>query len=356
MKKLISLLLCALLALSLLTACSSTEAGDTDVTGSNDSGSTAAENTESGKKPNPNVNYLADKKFDTDEYLEGCDAGFQYYLSCNGCETQDAYYMIGQLLLPKLMQFYDKASGISGPLCAKPECMHNSADCNAYLGGAYSICTYDGRIYWIGGTGSDDYLYSCAADGSDRKEIALLREMPPTHQKNYGGMTLFCHRDYCYCAYNTSTVENGATVNHNYLYAISLKTGEKFEILDDVSGMYGTGPRFDFGMQAVGNDIYILSDDGSVDETVDTQPIILRVFHSKTRELEKICEIAPPTDNIISMGNLKVTPERDIYFSTWHKDDEGNYIYNVEKAIPEENRSETVFTTDSSVMLRRIIF
>ena len=73
MNKLISLLLCALLALSLLTACGPTEVE------SNENGPAPAENTESGKKPN--VNYLADKKFDTDEYLEGYDSGLLCYSS-----------------------------------------------------------------------------------------------------------------------------------------------------------------------------------------------------------------------------------------------------------------------------------
>ena len=338
MNKLISLLLCALLALSLLTACGPTEVE------SNENGPAPAENTESGKKPN--VNYLADKKFDTDEYLEGYDSGLLCYSSSRGCETPDAYYMVSG----RYLMFYDKASGISGPLCAKPECMHDTTDCNAFIDIPLGICYYDGRIYWVGNNGSgDDCLYSCATDGSDRKEVALVREMPPTHHKTYGNSTIFCHRGYCYVAFNTSTVENGANVGHNYLYAISLKTGERYEVLDDLCGPYISGPGLDFGMYAIGNDIYILSDDGSVDETADTQPIIIRVFHSRTRELETICKIVPQTDDLISMGNLKVTPEQDIYICTWHKDDDGNHHYNVEKVIPEENRSEVVFTSDSSV-------
>ena len=79
MNRLISLLLCALLALSLLTACGPAEAENPGVTESDGSVTTAAENTESGKKSN--VNYLADKKFDTDEYLEGYDAGVLCYSS-----------------------------------------------------------------------------------------------------------------------------------------------------------------------------------------------------------------------------------------------------------------------------------
>ena len=348
MNRLISLLLCALLALSLLTACGPAESENPGVTESDGSVTTAAENTESGKKSNPNVNYLADKKFDTDEYLEGYDAGLLCYSSWMGCETPDAYYMFAGGANDSLI-FYDKASGISGPLCAKPECMHDTPDCNAYIGFPLCMCYYDGRIYWVSmGDGGDDRLYSCATDGSDRKEIAVVREMPATHQMNFSQWILFCHRGYCYVAFNTSIVENGVNVGHNYLYAISLKTGEKYEVLDDLSGPYISGPTLDFGMYAIGNDIYILSDDGSVDDVVDITPIILRVFHSKTRELETICKIVPPTDNLILMGNLKVTPERDIYICTWHKDDEGNRIVSVEKVIPEENRSEVVFTPDCS--------
>ena len=336
MNRLISLLLCALLALSLLTACGPAEAENPGVTESDGSVTTAAENTESGKKPN--VNYLADKKFDTDEYLEGYDAGLLCYDSWIGCETQDAYYMFGYQNNYSSLMFYDKASGISGPLCAKPECMHDTPDCSAYIGGALCSCYYDGRIYWVSmGDGGDDYLYSCATDGSDRKEIALVREMPATHQMNFSQWILFCHRGYCYFAYGTEIVENGASVNHTYFYAISLKTGEKYEILHDIADQSNS----DYCLQAVGNDIYILNEDWSAEETGEFSPLAVRVFHSKTRELETLCSFIPSG---YFNGNLKVTPERDIYFSTLYKDSDGKSVYNVEKVISEENRGEVVFS------------
>jgi hypothetical protein len=56
-------------------------------------------------------------------------------------------------------------------LCAKPDCDHNSTDCNAYIGHAI-IGYYDGKIYYKTGTS----LNCMEMDGSDHKRVKTLYE------------------------------------------------------------------------------------------------------------------------------------------------------------------------------------
>ncbi len=60
------------------------------------------------------------------------------------CASEDAIYFVSNFRI----MFYDRESGIVAPLCAKPECSHTSADCNAYFTGG-SLSFYDGKLYWI---------------------------------------------------------------------------------------------------------------------------------------------------------------------------------------------------------------
>ena len=73
-----------------------------------------------------------------------------------------------------LIYYYDKQSGISGPLCNRPNCLHNNENCQAYVywTAAYTFSYYNHRLYWIGREpgSSKDSLISMAEDGTDRRE------------------------------------------------------------------------------------------------------------------------------------------------------------------------------------------
>ena len=72
------------------------------------------------------------------------------------------------------LHYYDKASGISGVLCADPSCAHDSKACGANIGMGISLSYYDGKIYWVGSEGSDfqrRYLWESDLSGMNRKKI-----------------------------------------------------------------------------------------------------------------------------------------------------------------------------------------
>ena len=91
-----------------------------------------------------NENYLLDEKFDTEAYLPGYDMQNSYARYKVACETEEAYYFKPDQDV--FLYFYDKESGLSGKLCGRPECPHDSPACNAYLDVRFGISYYDGKI------------------------------------------------------------------------------------------------------------------------------------------------------------------------------------------------------------------
>ena len=55
------------------------------------------------------------------------------------CEIGDTLYYAMWNGTTYLLYYFEKPSGISGPLCGKPECQHTDKDCNAYVEGSVSI-------------------------------------------------------------------------------------------------------------------------------------------------------------------------------------------------------------------------
>lgn len=77
-----------------------------------------------------------------------------------------------------LMMFYDYNMGESMPICDKPNCKHNSADCNAFLQNGFqsAVANYRGKLYFIDPTSSECILYESDLNGDNRRGIAKLNE------------------------------------------------------------------------------------------------------------------------------------------------------------------------------------
>ncbi|MBQ4340872.1 MAG: hypothetical protein II756_00060 [Clostridia bacterium] len=106
----------------------------------------------------------------------------------------------------------EASGGAAMPLCGKPECTHDSASCNAFVGGTGDIClAYDsGRLYWIESAGTRCTLYSAEIDGSDRRTEA--EPDAALYAKVCGYGTLCIHDGYAYFCGSAERVENGASV------------------------------------------------------------------------------------------------------------------------------------------------
>ena len=63
------------------------------------------------------------------------------------------------------------------PLCGKPDCAHNSGECNAWVGFGSGLGYYKNRLFAViseRNKGSDNLLVSMKLDGTDRREVLEL--------------------------------------------------------------------------------------------------------------------------------------------------------------------------------------
>ena len=236
----------------------------------------------------PEGNYLADKKFDTDEFLPDYDAdpSFIQFLSTRPhslCQTTDTVYSyIGDGSHGGFILFTDKATSITLPLCGKPECLHSDSTCNAYVSRyADGLRVYDGKLYWVDG---ERQIIRMNPDGTDRETVAAITDA-------YDGIsndpTYFIHRGYAYFIGSRHGVVLGGKVKTSFRINVrSLDSSEAFTVLDKLLD----GDGGECMVKPVGNDLYIMLycldyvDMEASDETFTK--IELYRWDSETRQVE----------------------------------------------------------------------
>lgn len=210
----------------------------------------------------------------------------------NLCETEDTVYFAvnDQSNFEKpgdfagyLLYYMDKATGIFGPLCGRPECQHNDEDCNAFMSTSapHGLSSYDGRLYWIGdewtGTSLVKDVYSIAYDGTDRRtERELDGGLYPT---SISGTTVFqFHQGHVYIAAQTNSVVDGEAVYMNYICAYPLDPDEEgFVILNEQCSP-------SIKTQLYRDSLYIMTDDSSGDRN----KLIFRRWDVESHEMETV--------------------------------------------------------------------
>ncbi len=270
-KKAVSAAALLLLLALLLTACGPA-AGGGDGTGGETGGASFAateaggteadpedaEFDENGFKIFPVDNYIKDPKFDTDEYLPDYDAPLTFAqlgntFSQTVCETEDGWYSDisrdnEDSPWDSLIVYTDKKTGISLPLCGKPDCMHGKdPDCNAYVGGSNRLQIYDGKLYSISGS----TVYRMELDGTKREKVGNLDYSIWATSSSDPFMQI--HRGYIYFFSTKEEVKNGETVHSVALTAQELGGTETFRIFEYESGL---GSRIN--VRFVGNYLYIM--------------------------------------------------------------------------------------------------
>ena len=290
----------------------------------------------------PAGNYLADKKFDTDEFLPDYDAdpSFNHKWSDGFelCRTEDTIYSFydGVGVKRIMITYTDKATGISGPLCGRPECLHEDETCNAYVhdyfyGYSFSLCTYGGKLYWIDG-GSE--IVRTNLDGTDRETVC--RVWAPEYEINYHSTVLF-HRGYVYYATAQKKIVNGEEKAAVAVKAQPLDGGEGFVVWEKtVDGSASAGIRCH--IKFVGNILYIM--------LTDYDYIELCRWDSKTRQGEFLYSEAEP-DGILYSGDSFLPVSGDgIYFAGEGRDrtEDGYYVQYAYKYSFADGEIKTVMT------------
>ena len=180
------------------------------------------------------------------------DRGFIHYggTMSEVCATEDTvYFTSGQLV-----HYYDKASGIGGILCGKPECEHSTATgsgCNAYVNDADDLCVYNNRLYWIGYYNT---IYSMALDGTDhRTERALKDEVYTSH---HGLTSAIFHRGCAYIWVLNYKIRDGREMGCLDLAEVPLDPDEEIRmIFSEELDTYAVSWNFWLTIQAYGDNI-----------------------------------------------------------------------------------------------------
>ena len=239
--------------------------------------------------------------------LSGCvepapeeDRGFDsarsfahYQTNVYAAETPDTIYFMTNGYF-KFIKYVDKATGISGVLCGKPECRHNDSDCNAYVMMPKFLFVDSGRLYWITTESTQlspftDCVYSMAPDGTDRRKEA---ELPPDLSPS--GIS-FNHYLLCdgwiYYSTVSDEIKDGVQTHYNYVAAASLASKQESAtviLLEETNAaLYD-----DASIQFYGGYLYILTSNYNVSSGEDEYlaDCRLRRWRAETGELETLYE------------------------------------------------------------------
>ena len=204
------------------------------------------------------------------------------FLSSQACDTDDTiYFGDGSYLY-----YVDKAAGVGGPLCGKPECSHNDMNCNAFFsGGIDCLSYYVGRLYAVCHTS----VISIALDGTDR---LLIRELDRDLVPNSRSQSFwYFHRGYIYLSCQKRDVKNGEQIYSNYVCAFSLVPEEENIVILDTE----TNFSYYSTIQSYEEDLYIMTcGDPREDLTIEDEywhyDFTIRHWNMETRELEIVYE------------------------------------------------------------------
>ena len=280
----------------------------------------------------PEGNYLADPKFDTDEFLPDYDAdpSFIQILSTSSaalCSTEDTIYTCVEDASGAYIMYTDKTTGITLPLCGKPECLHNGNTCNAYVANnADGLSVYGGMLYWLEGRSR---IMRMNLDGTDRQIV--VSSAGGAYGSSTINPTFVFHRGYAYFARVQNIVKDGKAINAAVVNAQPIDGGEYFTILDR--------PVYSLGLEClikpVGNDLYIMlysfdyEDEENLDGVFDH--IELYRWDSMTRQAEFITSITTSPDGLrVYNRSFHPVPEDGIYL-------QGRYWIKTEDGISEKN-------------------
>lgn len=308
MKKKFALIPAFALTMSLLTSCELLVPVPTDTPAPTEPTGSAGTGSTEDFTVFPKGNYLADAKFDTDEFLPDYDSDssflkFGMTRAAALCQTDDTVYTC----TGSFIMYMDKATGISGPLCGKPECLHNGSTCNAYVSRyADGLCIYEGKLQWI----DNGTVTRVNLDGTGRETMGMV------HSSAYGNLsnpTIAFHRGYVYYAGVGSTVSNGVAQRYVTVIAEPMDGGEQFVIMEKT-----VGGAAQCRISLVGNDLYVMVYSSSKDTDDSDERKAYTTFYrwdSKTRKSELIAEIRGTEIGMYSEGkDFWPVPGDGIYF------------------------------------------
>jgi len=235
-------------------------------------------------------------------------------------------FFLGTAEVNGYLLYYDKASGISGVLCADPSCVHDGKECGGNIGGVLSLSYYDGKLYWVGPEGSafmKDYLWQSDLSGMNRKKIMEIPRdeiITPYQPQQY-----VIHQGKLYIMGSASVVDGTQTGKRKSLLSIPLTGDEGFTtVYDKVLPNAIDDERYIF----VDGFIYISME--TFDDMSSRDLTITKVDIAKnTSEV-----IYQETDMTEYLGNIWVTENHEIYLTG--STDKEAYLWKLENGVKTE--------------------
>ncbi len=237
----------------------------------------------------------------------GCDAQNKYRGTTSGVfafqETEELFF--GSGCLGKTVYYYDKASGISGVLCADPSCTHDSAACGALVDRGGFFYAGEGKAYWLQqgemSDGWDYFLYQGDLSGINRELVKRI-SMEDVIQK-YNPQWYEIHRNKLYFLGQMDIVEGVNTHTRVTLVSTPLDDSQEYTVLFDEKFDRAVHPYVRF----VGDDIYLM-----IQVFIKGEPSDVRILkiNAKTGETEMVYE---ETGIAVTIEPIWVTEERTIY-------------------------------------------
>lgn len=232
-------------------------------------------------------------------------------------------FFLGSMDMNGYLLYYDKASGISGVLCADPSCAHDSYECGGKMSGDLSLSYYDGKLYWVGQEGSafmKDYLWQSDFSGMNRKKIMEIPRdeiIMPYQPQRY-----VIHQGKLYIMGSASVVDGTQTGKRKSLLSIPLTGDEGFTtVYDEVLPNAVDNERYIF----VDGFIYISM--YSFDEENSTKNLTVTKVDIAKNTSEVVYQENDVTD---ILGNIWVTENHEIYLTGSTKTETEAYLWKLE--------------------------
>lgn len=133
------------------------------------------------------------------------------------------------------MRFFDPETGVDVKLCGKADCTHDTADCDAYVGGIMPqfIAYVSGGVYYLQNIGGERIsLCRMEKDGSGHQEVTTIYDNPG---EDYYMPSGFFHRGSLYYVIREAD-GSGSTET---LYRVRAEKGAKPEKQLEVKGNMG---------------------------------------------------------------------------------------------------------------------
>ena len=272
------------------------------------------------------------------KYAPEKNAQNKYLMGYTNFQEADGFFL-GTAEVNGYLLYYDKASGISGVLCADPSCVHDGKECGGNIGGVLSLSYYDGKLYWVGPEGSaymKDYLWQSDLSGMNRKKIMEI----PGDEINmpYQPQRYVIHQGKLYIMGSASVVDGTQTGKRKSLLSIPLTGEDGFTtVYDEVLPNAVDNERYIF----VDGFVYISME--TFDDMSSRDLTITKVDIAKnTSEV-----IYQETDMTEYLGNIWVTENHEIYLTG--STDQEAYLWKLENGVKTEITSwsgERISTPD----------